>query len=186
MPARVLEYLNRLADKGLFVTKLFGMARIYTNGSWEANLDKLSSDQGLQAAVALDADRFGADAELDPQGRLTLPQTLRKALGVEDQTVYLRFHYDVVLVYRIDGPFFFGAAEKLERMLERAPMGIVTVVLRFGRVPFVDATGMQTLLGVITRFRRRHVRVLLCGIHPGLQQTLRGGGVLDLVGMDNL
>lgn len=99
MPARVLEYLNRLADKGLFVTKLFGMARIYTNGSWEANLDKLSSDPGLQAAVALDADRFGADAELDPQGRLTLPQTLRKTLGVEDQTVYLRFHYDVVLVY---------------------------------------------------------------------------------------
>jgi len=91
-----------------------------------------------------------------------------------------------VLVYRIDGPFFFGAAEKLERILERAPMGIGTVVLRFGRVPFVDATGMQTLLGVISRFRRRHVQVLLCGLHAELRETLREGGVLDLVGADNL
>lgn len=99
MPARVLEYLNRLADKGLFVTKLYGMTRIYTNGAWESNLAKLAAEPELQAAVALEADRFGADAELDPQGRLTLPQTLRKAMGIEDQTVYLRFHYDVVLVY---------------------------------------------------------------------------------------
>jgi SulP family sulfate permease len=91
-----------------------------------------------------------------------------------------------VLVYRIDGPFFFGAAEKLERTLERAPLGIRTVVLRFGRVPFMDATGLQTLIEVIERFQRRHVRGLLCGVHPALRELLRQGGVIDLVGAEGV
>jgi SulP family sulfate permease len=91
---------------------------------------------------------------------------------------------DGTMVYRIDGPFFFGAAEKLERTLERMPMGIHTMVLRLGRVPFMDATGLQTLTEVIERFRRRHVRVLLCGVHPRLADQLRLAGVLDLLGDD--
>jgi len=39
----------------------------------------------------------------------------------------------------------FSAAEKLERVLERAPLRITTVVLRFGAVPFVDVTVMRRL-----------------------------------------
>src|SRR5690606_34326888 len=54
-----------------------------------------------------------------------------------------------VMVYGIDGPFFFGAVEKLERTLERIPMGVRTIVLRLDAVPFMDATGMQTLVEVI-------------------------------------
>ncbi len=86
-----------------------------------------------------------------------------------------------VLVYRIDGPFFFGAAEKLESTLERVPLGVRAIVLRLGRVPFMDATGLATLLEVIERYRHRKVRVLLCGIHPDLLQPLRAAGVLDAV-----
>ena len=86
-----------------------------------------------------------------------------------------------VLVYRIDGPFFFGAAEKLESTLERVPLGVRAIVLRLGRVPFMDATGLATLLEVIERYRHRKVRVLLCGIHPNLLQPLRAAGVLDAV-----
>ena len=86
-----------------------------------------------------------------------------------------------VLVYRIDGPFFFGAAEKLESTLERVPLGVRAIVLRLGRVPFMDATGLQTLLEVIERYRRRKVRVLLCGVHPALHEPLQAAGVLDAV-----
>jgi len=84
-----------------------------------------------------------------------------------------------VLVYRIDGPFFFGAAEKLERTLERVPLDVRTIVLRLGSVPFMDATGLETLGEVIDRFRKRNVRVLLCGVHPELRETLEQAGVLE-------
>jgi SulP family sulfate permease len=90
------------------------------------------------------------------------------------------------LVYRIDGPFFFGAAEKLERTLERVQLGISTIVLRFGRVPFIDGTGLQTLTELIERYQRRQVRVIFCGVHPALEQALARAGVLELVGTANI
>lgn len=99
LPSAVLNHLVRLHDRNLFVTKLRGTARIYTNGSWERNLDKLSSKPAVRAAVATEADRYGADVETDPQNRITLPQLLRKEMGLEDQTLHLRFYDDVVMLY---------------------------------------------------------------------------------------
>ncbi|MEJ0034977.1 MAG: SulP family inorganic anion transporter [Gammaproteobacteria bacterium] len=91
-----------------------------------------------------------------------------------------------VLVYRIEGPFFFGAAEQLERTLERTQLDIGTIVIRLGRVPFIDATGLQTLSEIIERFHKRHVTVILCGIHAGVVNELSAGGVLQLVGEHNV
>ncbi len=91
-----------------------------------------------------------------------------------------------VLVYRIDGPFFFGAAEKLESTVERAQLHVETVVIRLGRVPFIDATGTHTLAEIIERFQRRGIRVLLCGIHPRLLKALERAEILALVGRDNI
>jgi SulP family sulfate permease len=91
-----------------------------------------------------------------------------------------------VLVYRINGPFFFGAAEKLERTLERLQLGVGTIVLRLGLVPFMDATGLNTLGEIIGRLQKRHVRVLLCGIHPTLRQSLDAAGITAQVGETNI
>lgn len=91
-----------------------------------------------------------------------------------------------VLVYRIDGPFFFGAAEKLESTVERAQLHVETVVIRLGRVPFMDATGTHTLSEIIERFQRRGIRVLLCGVHPQLMKALERAEILSLVGGDNV
>src|ERR1700741_959517 len=91
-----------------------------------------------------------------------------------------------VLVYRIDGPFFFGAAEKLESTVERAQLHVETVVIRLGRVPFMDATGTHTLSEIIERFRRRGIRVLLCGVQPRLRRALERAEILALVGEQNV
>jgi SulP family sulfate permease len=91
-----------------------------------------------------------------------------------------------VMVYRIDGPFFFGAAEKLERRLEQAQLGVETVVIRLGRVPFMDATGINALIEIVQRFQRRRVRVLLCGVHADLRGMLDAAGVSALVGGPNV
>jgi sulfate permease, SulP family len=90
------------------------------------------------------------------------------------------------LVYRIDGPFFFGAAEKLERTLERLDLNIRTVVLRFGRVPFIDATGLATMSGIVQRFHKHHVRVMVCGLHPGVRPAIELSGLLEALGRENV
>jgi SulP family sulfate permease len=91
-----------------------------------------------------------------------------------------------VLVYRVEGPFFFGAAEKLESTLERVQLDVETVVIRLGRVPFMDATGINTLTEIIQRYRHRRVRVILCGIHDELRGTLDAAGIPALVGEANI
>ncbi len=91
-----------------------------------------------------------------------------------------------VLVYRIDGPFFFGAAEKLETTVERAQLHVGTVVIRLGRVPFMDATGMHTLSEIIERFQRRGIRVVLCEIQERVARSLARAEILALVGPENV
>jgi sulfate permease, SulP family len=90
------------------------------------------------------------------------------------------------LVYHIDGPFFFGAAEKLESALERVQLGIRTVVIRLERVPFMDATGMQTLEEIIQRLHKHSVMVILCGVPADLIGSLRRAGIIELTGDRNI
>jgi SulP family sulfate permease len=97
-----------------------------------------------------------------------------------------------VMVYRIDGPFFFGAAEKLQTSLERVQAHIEVVVLRMHRVPFMDATGLETLREIIERFQKRRVRVVLADLRPNVRAKLERAGVIalldarDLVSTDEL
>jgi SulP family sulfate permease len=122
---------------------------------------------------------------------LLFMRRMAESVRVEQQTFADDSGEDIklpasVLVYRVDGPFFFGAAEKLESTLERVQLGVATVVIRLGRVPFMDATGVHTLAEIVQRFQRHRVRVMLCGIHDELRGTLTAAGILKLVGEANV
>jgi SulP family sulfate permease len=90
------------------------------------------------------------------------------------------------LIYSIDGPFFFGAAEKLQGTLASIQSKVDTVVLRMGRVPFIDATGIQALAELIDDFHRSKATVILCDIRPNLLRKLERGGVLAKLGHKNV
>jgi SulP family sulfate permease len=87
-----------------------------------------------------------------------------------------------VMVYSIDGPFFFGAVESLDQALRRNnlyPGGAhPSIVIRLGRVPFMDATGIQTLRDVIRSLERRNVRVLLSEANPRVHGKLVNAGII--------
>jgi SulP family sulfate permease len=90
------------------------------------------------------------------------------------------------MVYSIDGPFFFGAAEKLERTLENVQQHMHTLVLRLGRVPFVDATGIQALTELADDCRRFGTRLVLCETRPNVLTKLERTGLLALIGTENI
>ncbi|TDU24444.1 SulP family sulfate permease [Panacagrimonas perspica] len=81
-----------------------------------------------------------------------------------------------VLVYSIEGPFFFGAVENLERALEQTHSDPRCIVIRLNRVPFIDITGIQTLEEATQNLERRKVRVMLCEARPNvLRKLVRAG-----------
>jgi SulP family sulfate permease len=90
-----------------------------------------------------------------------------------------------VLVYSVEGPFFFGAVENFERALATTHTDPAVVIIRLKWVPFVDITGLQTLEEVIRDLHRRKVRVILTGANARVDGKLRRAGILQLIGADN-
>ena len=90
-----------------------------------------------------------------------------------------------VLVYRVEGPFFFGAVENFERALASTHTDPEVVILRLRWVPFMDITGLQTLEEVVRDLHRRKVRVMLTGANERVTGKLEKAGLLDLLGREN-
>ncbi|HEY9099433.1 MAG TPA: sulfate permease [Thiobacillus sp.] len=87
-----------------------------------------------------------------------------------------------VMVYAVEGPFFFGAVETFERALASTHSDPRLLILRLRRMPFIDATGLQALEDAIRGFQARGVEVLLCGANARVKNKLDRSGILDLVG----
>jgi len=111
---------------------------------------------------------------------LAMLQFLRRMAGaVEVRAVAADGLPPGVLVFSIEGPFFFGAVDSLERALAHAHADARAVVLRLGQVPFIDATGLQVLGEAMRGLERRGVPVLLCEANGRvLRKLLRAGLVL--------
>jgi SulP family sulfate permease len=69
---------------------------------------------------------------------------------------------DGVIVFAIDGPFFFAAVDAFERALANTHTDPNVLVLRLNRVPFVDITGIQAIEEMIDDMNGRGVQVILC------------------------
>ncbi len=84
-----------------------------------------------------------------------------------------------VLVYNIEGPFFFGAVETFERALAHSHSDPRAIVIRLGQVPFMDFTGLQALEEAMGNLERRGVRVLLCEARSNVQRKLERAGIVS-------
>lgn len=84
-----------------------------------------------------------------------------------------------LVAYRVDGPIFFGAAERFIDQLLKVDPRIRIVVLRLSRVPVLDATGATALLTIADRLKRMGAMLFVSGLRPQPQQVLERMGVYD-------
>jgi SulP family sulfate permease len=91
-----------------------------------------------------------------------------------------------VRVYRIFGPFLFGAAEKMEDALERIGEPPKVLILRLHLVPAMDATALNALESVVERLQQHGGSVILSGLHRQPLDMLRKAGFIDVIGRANL
>ena len=90
------------------------------------------------------------------------------------------------VVYSIDGPFFFGAAENLEKTLRRSQSHVRTIVIRMGRVPFMDTTGLSAMDEIVADFQRAGIRVVPCEVRANVREKLVRAGILARLGAGGL
>jgi SulP family sulfate permease len=91
-----------------------------------------------------------------------------------------------VMVYRIFGSFFFGAADKLERALKNLKREPDVLILRMRKVIAMDVTGLNALENLYERLRKRGKHLILSGPHTQPLFTMERSGFLDRVGRENV
>jgi SulP family sulfate permease len=91
-----------------------------------------------------------------------------------------------VEVYEINGPFFFGIADRLQdtlRGLERPPK---VFILRMRRVPAIDATGLHALDEFHKKCLHQGTTLLLAGVHAQPLFAFMQIGFDKVIGRENL
>jgi sulfate permease, SulP family len=81
------------------------------------------------------------------------------------------------VVYRISGPFFFGAASMVSAALDQIGKRPKAFLLDLSRVPLMDGAAAHTLHGFVARARKRDVRIYICGASREIHRILVAHGV---------
>jgi len=93
---------------------------------------------------------------------------------------------DGVIVYRVFGALFFGAADKLETALRREKKEPQVLILRLRKVMAMDATGLNALEDIMERLQGRGKHLILSGPHTQPLFVMEKAGFIDRLGRDNV
>jgi sulfate permease, SulP family len=91
-----------------------------------------------------------------------------------------------VMVFRIFGAVFFGAADKLETALRRTGQLPEVLILRMRDVLALDATGLDALEDLLEKLRIDKKELILCGPHSQPLFALTRAGFIEKIGLENI
>src|ERR1700688_3302080 len=91
-----------------------------------------------------------------------------------------------VAIFRIHGPFLFGAADKMETVIQKLPELPPVIILRLRNMTAIDATGLQVLEHFADVVRDAHKALLLCGALEQPAQLMRQAEFEEHVGKYNI
>ncbi|MEO7136639.1 MAG: sulfate permease [Gemmatimonadales bacterium] len=106
--------------------------------------------------------------------------------GDHSGAIYRRNVPPGVEVYEINGPFFFGAAEKFKDTLSEVSRKPKILIIRMRHVPAIDSTAMHALRDLVRRTRRDGTLVLFSEVQPQPLVALERSGLLHEIGEQNL
>ncbi|MDH6313898.1 SulP family sulfate permease [Parabacteroides sp. PFB2-10] len=104
-------------------------------------------------------------------------------VAVEEETLILP---QGVEVYEIDGPFFFGIANKFESVMQRVGDKPQVRIFRMRKVPFMDSTGLHNLESLLRLSQAEEIQLILSGVNPTVRNLLVKSGFADKIGEENI
>ena len=106
------------------------------------------------------------DIQINSEEKLTIPE------GVD--------------VYEIDGPYFFGIANKFEEVMSRISQKPKVRIIRMRRVPFMDSTGIHNLEVLIEQSHKEGIQIVLSGVNTQVRTALEKAGFNKLIPTENI
>jgi len=91
-----------------------------------------------------------------------------------------------VMVYEVNGPFFFGVANKFEEQMDLLGEHPKVRIIRMRKVPFIDTTGVRNLKNLCNSAKREGIITVLSGVNPKVHDVLERSDFYNLVSQENI
>ena len=91
-----------------------------------------------------------------------------------------------VEVYEIDGPFFFGVANKFDESMRIIGDNAIVRIIRMRKVPFIDSTALHNLEVLCKSSKKENITIVLSGVRPTVREALNKAEFYKLVGVENI
>jgi SulP family sulfate permease len=91
-----------------------------------------------------------------------------------------------VTIFRIHGPFLFGAADKIEDIINQLNDLPPVIVLRLRNMTAIDSTGMHALEHLADRVHASGRGLIICGAPPQPRHFMIRSGFDEHVGRENI
>lgn len=89
-------------------------------------------------------------------------------------------------VYEINGPYFFGIANRFEEVVMQTNDRPKVRIIRMRKVPFIDSTGIHNLTNLCEMSHKEGVHVILSGVNPKVHEALKKSGFYEFLGKKNI
>ncbi|WP_410513344.1 sulfate permease [Paenibacillus sp. BR2-3] len=140
----------------------------------------LAVEVGLVLAVILFVKRMG---EVHLVSKVLPDPT---SVKVEAHMVTENHDCPQIGIYNVEGPLFFGAAYKFEdTMPGSGPDQPNIILMRMGKVPFMDTTGEANLAGLVKQLKGNGGELMISSIQPQPLSLLRKTGLYDTIGAEH-
>ena len=101
-------------------------------------------------------------------GDLTAERSDVKALvkeeGWEDEVDFPKFLKEEVFIKHLKGPLFFGSTSEFQQLADQIPRTASTVIIRMGRMEYMDQSGLYTLEDILIDLRKSDITVLFVDV----------------------
>jgi SulP family sulfate permease len=108
---------------------------------------------------------------------------------VEDARVHILQDKDIpsyVTIFRIHGPFLFGATDKAATVTEKLAELPPVVIVRLRNMTAIDATGLFALEEIAKQLHASARTLILCGAREQPAELMRQAEFEEVVGKDNI
>lgn len=123
-------------------------------------------------------------------GDLTAQRSNVKALREEpwsDEKNLPQKIKDEVFIKHIKGPLFFGSTNEFQQLASQIPDTASTVIIRMGRMQYMDQTGLYAMEDVLQDLKRKDVTILLVNILDQPKYMLERIDIIpDLIPNENI
>ena len=138
----------------------------------------------IEVGVVLSAFLF-----MKTMAEVTNVSVITKEFNDDDTHDGMTHHYDLpenVELYEINGPFFFGAAEKFTETIRSTGKLPKILLLRMRNVPAIDATGLMVLEGIHKELISSGGILIIADIHSQPYLASESSGLLAKIGEENI